>query len=191
MYKKAGFYKKSYSLVQAILKFIIEQKKVTVRQVFYNMVVQGLVPNKITVYKNIDIKINKMRFANLIPFDSIIDTTKFYGTNQYDSLENMIEQLKSKYRSNWDEEFDTHIEVWLEKQALANIIHPITDYFGVFLSVSGGRTKVSQVHSCITERMNCTDKPMVILYLGDYDPTGLRIVESLTEQFKQQSGYIS
>ena len=47
MYKKAGFYKKSYSLVQAILKFIIEQKKVTVRQVFYNMVVQGLVPNKI------------------------------------------------------------------------------------------------------------------------------------------------
>ena len=77
MYKKAGFYKKSYSLVQAILKFIIEQKKVTVRQVFYNMVVQGLVPNKITVYKNIDIKINKMRFANLIPFDSIIDTTKF------------------------------------------------------------------------------------------------------------------
>jgi len=55
----------------------------------------------------------------------------------------------------------------------------------VKLSVSSGRTKISQVYSAI-QRFNQFDVPVTILYLGDFDPTGMNISENLRDQFIAQ-----
>jgi hypothetical protein len=183
------YYKKSLPKIEAIISFINEQKEVTVRQLFYHLVVKGLVKNTHSQYVTLSEFLNKLRYDGKIPFDSLSDCTGFYGTTQFNSLKDMVNYHKDRYRSNWDGEFEDHIEVWLEKEALSDVVHQITNRFGVFLSVSGGRTKVSQVHNFI-KRMNYHNKPSVILYLGDFDPTGLNIDENLRVQFEKQSLFI-
>jgi len=183
-------HKKTLVKINAIIDFIRNQKTVTIRQLFYHLVVKGLVENKLSAYGSLCKLVTNLRYNCEIPFNSIADSTSLYGTCQYESLDELLNKIKSTYRSNWNIEFSPYMEVWLEKEALTNIVQPITNSFGVYLSVSSGRTKISQVHSFINRANKYDDKSALILYLGDFDPTGLNIDENLNEQFNKQSQYI-
>ncbi len=183
--------KSTWVKIAEIQQFIQAHGIVSVRQVFYHLVVKSLQPNTFSGYEMTDELLNQMRFDGQIPFDSISDTTHFYGTKQSSDINEAIEEVLEDYRSDWNgkDDFPEYIEVWLEKEALADTVYQATNDYGVYLNVSGGRTKVSQVHSFI-KRANHHNKPSVIIYLGDFDPTGLNIDENLEKQFEQQALYI-
>ena len=171
---------------KVIKDFIKKQGKVSSRQIFYHLVATGWVKKDDNGYKYYTNKlVNDMRLAGEIPMDSLTDSTSLYYTYQYDNFDDMVDQLKINYCSSWDYEFEHYVEVWLEKESLADIVYGVTNWFGVKLSVSSGRTKISQVYSAV-QRFNQFEVPVTILYLGDFDPTGMNISENLREQFINQ-----
>jgi hypothetical protein len=168
-----------------IFQFIRDQGKVTVRQIYYCLVSHNIVPSSESSYNMVDRKVNEMRYEERIPFGSILDTTSFYGTLQWNSFGELLDYSKSIYRSNWNLEFDIYLEVWIEKEALASLVSEAADRYGVFTSASGGISKVSQVHSFLKRALRY-NKTTTILYLGDFDPTGTHIDEVIGDQIDKQ-----
>jgi hypothetical protein len=171
---------------EQIIKFLAEHGRNTARQVYYYLMSHNIVPNTKYSYNMVDGKINELRYEARIPFDSILDTTGFYGTTQWSSYEKLLDYNRSIYRSNWNEEFDTYVEVWVEKEALADLVSEVANRYGVFTSANGGISKVSQIHSFL-KRVLRYGKPTIILYLGDFDPTGLHIDQVIRDQINKQT----
>ena len=183
------FNKQTEEKRQAIIAFIKEQGVVSIRQIFYRLVSQNIIKNTLSQYQMLDNFVNKLRYEGIIPFNSISDITNCYGTNQYDSIQACVEDAVEDYRSNWNKKFNTYIEVWCEKEALTNILYPITNKYGVTLNPCKGISKVTQVYKFLERSKGY--KEYVILYLGDFDPTGIHISnEVLPEQFRKQDGNV-
>lgn len=94
-----------------IVEFVKEQEQQTARQIFYYLVVHNIVPKSDSSYNMVDRFVNDLRYEGRIPFDSILDSTGLYGTRQWSSFQDMVDNARQKYRSNWNEEFDPYIEL--------------------------------------------------------------------------------
>lgn len=187
--------KKQLPFYHALIAFQSEHQYITDRQFYYYLVEQPLgSPIRLDVStrkkatnayaKVIDLTVT-CRLAGIIPLDSILDDTDLLGTQQYDcSLERYIINQAADYRSNWFENQPNYVECWLEKRALSRIFLSITDEYGVYLSVSGRYPSLAQVKSAI-DRFQEHDKPKVILYFGDLDPTGKDMPRYLRDTFPE------
>ena len=81
------------------------------------------------------------------------------------------------------------MEVWLEKDALAGVLFPITDEFDVPLMVTRGYASISYLQGA-AEVIERRGKPAYLYYFGDYDPSGVditRAVESGVREFAPQA----
>jgi hypothetical protein len=74
--------------------------------------------------------------------------------------------------------------VWLEKDALAGVVQPVTSKYDVPLMVARGFSSLSFLHSA-AEDIEALEKPAYIHHLGDRDPSGVcaagKIEETLTQ----------
>jgi hypothetical protein len=64
-----------------------------------------------------------------------------------------------------------HLEIWVEKDTMADVINPIAEKYGVDLVIGAGEislTKVSQLY----EKAQRLRKPIRIFYISDFDPKG-------------------
>ena len=181
----------SILLFKELQQFISDNNKITVRQFYYHCISNRIAEfpknskEARNTYQNIDNAINRSRLAGLIPMDSIADTTSLMGTHQWNSIDRIVRCAVGQYRSKWHKEQKYYVEVWLEKEALAQIFHSITDDYGVFLSVSGGYPKLSQIYNAKLRFQEYDDKPIILLYFGDLDPSGKDMPRVLNEKFKE------
>jgi hypothetical protein len=181
----------SILLFEELQQFISDYNKITVRQFYYHCISNGTAKfpqnNKEArnTYQNIDNAINRARLGGLIPMDSIADNTSLMGTQQWNSIDRIVRCAVDQYRSKWHKEQKYYVEVWLEKEALAQIFHSITDDYGVFLSVSGGYPKLSQIYSAKLRFQEYHDKPIKLLYFGDLDPSGKDMPRVIVEKFEE------
>ena len=63
--------------------------------------------------------------------------------------------------------------MWLEKDALAGVIYPITSHYDVPLMVARGYASLSFLHDA-AEYMAELEVPVWVYHLGDFDPSGVR-----------------
>lgn len=177
----------------ALVSFVNEHSNITDRQFYYHLVEQpqgskirldvSTKSKSIGAYSKVIALTVTCRMGGLIHLESILDDTDLIGTQQcYFPIEEYLNRRIEGYRSDWFENQEKYVECWLEKRALSRIFSPITDEYGVYLSVSGRYPSLAQVKSAI-DRFNCYDKQKIILYFGDLDPTGKDMPRYLSETF--------
>ena len=143
----------------------------TLRQVYYRLVVLGLM-NAQKVYKNLSNKLSRLRERNLVPWDKIIDLKRQpEKESSWTCPETFFEVVSRSYRRNLQQEQPKHIEVWCEK---AVAISHIINKYDLNLFAGGGYRSISSLYEA-SKRFKYINKPIVILYLGDFDPSGLDI----------------
>ena len=144
-YKEINFRGKSLELINLVNQVINEYKnqgyELTLRQTYYQLVARGYIPNNERSYKNIGNLINDGRLAGLIDWYSIVDRTRnLRGNNHWDKPEDVIASARYSYLLNkWDGQ-PNYVEVWVEKDALVDIVGqaciPLdTPYFSYSCSV--------------------------------------------------------
>jgi hypothetical protein len=79
---------------------------------------------------------------------------------------------------------DAYAEIWLEKDALAGVVYPITASYDVPLMVARGYASLSFLHSA-AEAINELDIPAYIYHLGDFDPSGVNAGEKIEETLRE------
>ncbi|WP_194174716.1 hypothetical protein [Eubacterium ramulus] len=126
-YKSIKFQQKSLELIRLVNQVVEEYQaqgyELTLRQAYYQLVARGYIPNNERSYKNIGNLINDGRLAGLIDWYSITDRTRNLRSNSHwDNPADVIASARYSYLLNkWDGQ-PNYVEVWVEKDALVDIV---------------------------------------------------------------------
>ena len=166
----------------------------SLRQIYYRLVAKQLIPNTINEYKKLS------KYLVWAREEGIIDETKLedrgrkvmgYGDIGYSSPEAFMEFRVNRFKDEWKyfsykqwKDQPEYIEVWVEKEALARLFEQIANKHNIYSCPTRGYPSYSYVKKAV-ERFTEIDKPITILYFGDFDPTGINIAENLIERFRK------
>lgn len=161
----------------------------TVRQVFYRLVVAGVIEKCEKQYQGTVIRLlTEMRLDRSIPFNWIVDDSRRRIVNRtYDSIADAARNTAEVYRRSALREADCYIEVWSEKEALAGVIRSAADRYNVPVIVSKGMPSLTQVYQTAIEVKAAAraGKPSYIYQFGDHDPSGVLIPKALARRLEE------
>jgi hypothetical protein len=156
---------------EALLDIIAVGRPMTVRQVFYQATVRGLVEKAESGYGKVQADLTVMRRARELPYDWLADNTRWQRKPRtFDSVEDALRNTAAFYRKALWNEADSYVEIWLEKDALAGVVYPVTSMYDVPLMVARGYASLSFLYSA-AEAINELDVPAYI-----YLPSQRRVV---------------
>lgn len=163
-----------------------QDSAVTVRRIFYAMVTRQHTENTQNEYSRISKIVLKLRRGGFMDWDSIEDTTRnvHKSPNYNDINECIINALKRFRLYRWADQ-ENYVEVWVEKRGHVSILYNITNPLDVPIVECGGRMALNfdMVENLIEAQKR--GKKNHILYVGDYDPSGLSIDKNLKHQLLQ------
>ncbi|HEX9595419.1 MAG TPA: hypothetical protein VF982_00950 [Anaerolineales bacterium] len=171
-----------------VYDILAEDHPQSIRHVFYRLTDPRLpisVEKSEAGYRQVQIRLTKMRRADEIPYGWISDSTRRgYRTYTYDGAADFIRRVAGLYRHSLWENQPSTVEVWVESRSLAGVLEDDCEDLAVNLYPCGGFASITLAHEA-AEEINARDKPAVIIYVGDYDPAGVLIDVSLEQELRQ------
>jgi hypothetical protein len=172
--------------ITAVLK---ADHPMTVRQVFYQLVVRNVIEKTEEQYQGTVIRLlTEMRMAGSIPFAWIVDDSRRRIINRtYNSIADAARDTARFYRRNALHECPDYIEVWSEKEALAGVIEDAASDYDVPVLVSKGMPSITQLYgsACAIARAARAGKRAFIYQFGDHDPSGVLIPKTIKTRLHQ------
>ena len=150
---------------------------VTLRQLFYRLVAAQVLPNTQTVYRRLSARTAEARRAGTFP--ALVDATRgIVRPRSFDGPEQAREWLASIYRRDRTEGQEQTIYLGVEKQGLVALLQ--SWYWDMGLPIVALKGYGSQTYlDEIGEDVERQGRPAVMLYAGDFDPTGEDIERDL------------
>ena len=144
----------------------------TVRQVFYQATVRGVIDKTEAGYKRVQRGLVWLRENNCVEWLAIADNTRWMRKpDTYANPEEAVRDFSASYRKALWNDADCRVEVWLEKDALAGVIDDVTSELDVALMVTRGYASLSFLYTS-AKIIEASGKPTFVYHLGDYDPSG-------------------
>ncbi len=154
----------------------------TLRQLFYQFVARGLLPNTDGDYKRLGRTVADARRAGLIDWDRIEDRTReLVAFSSWESPAEILASAASSYREDIWRGQSFRVEAWIEKGALSGVIAPVCRRWRVPSKAARGYPSHSELYAAgkrMAAHIGAGLSP-VVFYLGDHDPSGLDMTRSL------------
>lgn len=179
-----------HELVAAALDVLAEYNiRMTLRQLYYRLVARQLILNNTSQYKRLSSVLVWAREQHMMSWFALEDRTRaILGNMSLDdetdaewAVNNKVEEIKDTpgcwIDKWWHQPY--YVEVWLEKQALEGVFLTVTRVEEVVLMPCKGypsATFLKEAADRIRTAKN-TDREIVVLYFGDWDPSGKDIEE--------------
>lgn len=167
--------------------------ELTLRQLFYQFVSRGWIPNTDKSYKRLGSIVNDARLAGQIDWMHISDRTRHLRRfSGWDSPSQIIEASASQFtRSYWDVSGQVHRpEVWVEKDALVDVVaRACNDRQVPYFSCRGyvSQSEMWRAGQRIKRHFDAGYVP-VVFHLGDHDPSGIDMTRDITERLETFAG---
>lgn len=176
-------------MIEKVNKVVAEYQKqgysLTLRQVYYQMVARDIIPNNMRSYKNLGNLINDARLAGLIDWLAIEDRTRnLRGNSHWTEPGKVIESAAYSYRRDHWEGQPNYVEVWVEKDALIGIVGQICGKLDVNHFSCRGYVSQSEMWAAARRlhRRQEAGQRVVLLHLGDHDPSGKDMSRDIQER---------
>lgn len=178
--------------IEVVLEEYRAYLPLTVRQVFYRLVGKGYQKTE-NFYENVQDKCNRARRSGRIPFSSIRDdgvsrrggeTHGYYETP--DDYYRTHDKLHNYYNRSWHEEQPAFISVLCEAAGMVPMLARVADRYRVPVASSSGFDSLTvkyDLYSEAAERMEEFGQDTILLHLGDHDPSGVALHESMADDF--------
>lgn len=165
----------------------------TLRQLFYRLVSKHVFLNTMSNYKGLSHYMVKAREDGDVDASRIEDRSRQVlgdGDYGFESGESFLKDVETSIRNSWEqfsltlwEDQPFQVLVVLEKDALSRLVSGVAGAFRVKTFPTRGYGSYTYVNDIAAE---CNeDKPTVVLYLGDYDPSGLDIERDLENRLNR------
>lgn len=187
-YKEIRFRQASLDLIRLVNEVIGEYKtqgyELTLRQVYYQLVARGYIPNNERSYKNVGNLINDGRLAGLIDWYAITDRTRnLRGNSHWDTPSEVIASAKYSYLLDKWELQPNYVEVWVEKDALVDVVGQACRPLDVPYFSCRGYTSQSEMWMAAQRFLRQEDREQrIIIHLGDHDPSGIDMTRDIQER---------
>lgn len=159
----------------------------TLRQLYYQFVARGWLPNNQRSYKSLGATIDKARKAGLMDWGYIVDRTRnLMGHTRYADPASMIDALEDTYHVDLWKGQDERVEVWVEKEALAGVIQRAALSRGVNYFSCRGYVSQSELHGAAMRhlRYEQAGQEVTVIHLGDHDPSGIDMTRDMQERLE-------
>jgi hypothetical protein len=167
----------------------------TVRQVHYQFVARGYGPNTQAAYISRKETMKNARLGGLIDWDHLVDRTRTVRALPHaDSPADHLTAAVTAYHVDRWARQDTYLECWIEKDALVGVIAPVCTRFDVPYFSCRGDVSTSAVWRAAQRMLTkastadgngASFKRVAVLYLGDFDPSGLNMSVSMQRYLDQ------
>jgi hypothetical protein len=184
------FRTKNWSLAAAATKILEREQPMTLRQLYYRLISDGVIRNDQKEYKRLGSVMTRLREAGDVPRAWIVDHVRStLKPSSWTGLAEYADTVRDCYRKDFWASLDHHVEVFVKKDAVAGTIQPVTAEYDVALRVCRGYSSVSFA-SEIADLWSQIEKPIFAYYVGDFDPSGFDLERDLREKLERYSGIL-
>ncbi|MHB8191802.1 MAG: hypothetical protein ACYDGL_00815 [Bellilinea sp.] len=196
---KEAFIERSFSatnmaMIQYINQVLEEYRRqgyrLSLRQLYYQLVARDRIPNSLRSYKNIGNLVSNARQAGLIDWGMIEDRNRETAIpSHWNSPAEIVRAAAEQFRIDKWESQPYHIEVMVEKDALSGVLEPVCRELDIGITANKGYSSSSTMYEIgkrIYQRQR-EGKTICILYLGDHDPSGIDMTRDVRERLEMYS----
>lgn len=160
--------------------------KLTLRQLYYQFVARGLIPNTNREYQRLSVVISNGRRAGLIDWEAIVDRTRFLRRlSTWSSPSDIIGACAQQFRLDLWADQDSYVEVWFEKDALLGVFERATNLHRLPMFSNRGYVSDSSVWEAAQRIiLEGGEKNCYVLHFGDHDPSGLDMTRDVEERLE-------
>lgn len=173
-----------------LIELAEEHGPASVRHLFYRAVVAGLpgITKDVSGYLKVQRAVLRLRRAGEIPYDRIVDTTRWMRKpNSWDGVHDVLYETSRIYRRNLWANSLYRVEVWCESESIAGVLFEVTSRWDVPLMPCRGFSSETFTYSA-AEAWAEDDRTPIVFYVGDHDPAGLQIERNLRNRLIEFSG---
>lgn len=167
-----GMARESLRLIEAMRTIAKAAQPITGRGVGYKLFTAGQIPSMSTndmkkVYRLLKIA----REQNKIPWEWIVDETReLERVSTWRDPAEYVHAVKWSYRRDAWADQPRRLEVWSEKGTIRGVLNPVLKEYAVGFRVMHGFGSATSVYDVAQDEQ---DRPLIVLYVGDWDPSGL------------------
>jgi hypothetical protein len=178
-----GFQQKTLPLAFVVTQAALDEQPLTVRRILYRVVSDNWLPSTDTKYYNQIKRVTRiLREDGVVPFKWIVDHVRSTEKpSSWANLEDFAKTVQNAYRKDFWAQLPHYVHFFIEKDAAAGVVAPVTWEFDVPLSPIRGYVSLSFAHE-IAMDWNAIKKPIFAYYLGDWDASGLDLERSLKDK---------
>ncbi len=147
----------------------------------------GLVDfDKIEDHKNEGVIVETVYIPDNVRTDFRIQSRSFTEST-IDNLKSVIAisewDIRNSFSYNIQSRQPYHIEIWVEKSTINDVLIPIANKYGATLVVAGGQFSITNVKD-LFNRIKDLEKPIRIFYLRDFDPAGETMAKAVARKLE-------
>jgi len=173
----------------------------SLRQLYYQFIAHhshlfpangpGGSPNTEQNYKMLGGIISDARLAGMLEWETLVDRGRTTIENpHWNTPADIVEAAALSYRIDMWEHQRFHVEVMVEKQALEGVLVPVCQKLDVPFTANKGYSSSSAMYQAgkrLEQKLE-QGKEVIVLYLGDHDPSGLDMSRDVTDRLALFSG---
>jgi hypothetical protein len=171
-----GKSKRSIELIKAAYTILEEIQPASVRAVCYRLFTLGIIDSMSKANTNkVSTQLTWARENGGIPWSWIVDETRrTERVSAWNNLADYLHVVRHGYRRDYWADQPDRVEVWSEKGTVRGTLAPVLDEYGVAFRVMHGYGSATTLHQVAEETQ---DRRLTVLYVGDWDPSGLHMSE--------------
>ena len=192
------FHRSSLKMIDIIDTIVSEYQsqgfRLTVRQLYYQLVARDHIPNTVQSYDRTVALLTNARMAGLIDWDAIEDRTRgLIERSHWGSGGELLQACANQYHEDMWSTQESRVFVIVEKEALAGVLEPVCRQWDVPLLPARGYPSATVLRELAKSRIMRASQEIVVLHLGDHDPSGIDMSRDLEERlslFSRERVYI-
>ncbi len=183
--------RRSLALRAAIVAIAAEYDRLSVRQLYYQLVTRGVIEKTESSYKRVCDASAQMRLAGELDYRKITDGHRSRRVvAAHDGLRSALADAHDFYRRDYWREQPATIEVWCEKDALTGVVQPVCDRYGVTYVATRGFPSITLRFES-AQALREAGKPAHVFYFGDHDASGRQISDNLEAELRQHGADVT
>jgi hypothetical protein len=194
-YEEFKFRPPTLALIETANRIITEYQRqgfdLTLRQLYYQFVSRGVIPNTQRSYKNLGSIVNDARLAGLIDWDSIVDRTRELRTvPHWNDPSDIVDACAKQFNVDRWAQQKYRPEVWIEKDALVGVFERFCQELDVPLFSCRGYTSQSEMWGAAQRMVGHRRQKQipVVFHFGDHDPSGRDMSRDIVDRIELFTG---
>jgi hypothetical protein len=174
--KGRGMARRSLDLIEAMYAAAAAAHPITGRGIGYKLFTSGLIPSMARAeMQRVYRLLKEARERGHIPWEWIVDENRaIERVSTWGDPAQYARCVAQSYRRDFWNQQPVRCEVWSEKGTVRGVLHPVLDQYAVGFRVMHGFSGATTIYDVSQDN---DGRPLIVLYVGDFDPSGMFMSE--------------